>query len=90
VARFSLIVPIGFSVAAYFLSFTRLYIYGILLAVSPLVSGWLYVYMKAPHHGFPVTFGLTAGTIILVGLTKFALLLRDHPLPMEESSLVEP
>jgi hypothetical protein len=84
-ARFSLIILIGFSVAAYFLNFTRLYIYGVLFALSPLVGEWLYVYMKAPHHGFPITFGISAGIAILVGLAKFIRLLRDYSIPAEES-----
>ena len=83
-ARFSLIILIAFSVAAYFLDYACLYIYGILFALSPLVGEWLYVYMKAPHHGFPVTFGTTAGIAILVGLAKFIHLLRDYPHPAEE------
>lgn len=83
--RFSLILLIGFSVAAYFLNFTRLYIYGVLFALSPLVGEWLYVSMKVPHHGFPITFGITAGTAILIGLVKFTHLLRDYPVPAGES-----
>ena len=85
-ARFSLIILISFSIAAYFLDFTRLYAYAILLACSPLVGEWLHVSMKAPHHGFPVTFGITATATTIVGLVKFMHLLRDHPLPAEEPS----
>ena len=84
-ARFSLIILVAFSIAAYFLDFTRLYIYGVLFALSPVVGEWFYVYMKVPHHGFPVTFGASAGITILVGLVKFIHLLRDYPLPLEES-----
>jgi len=85
VACLSLTMLAGFSLAAYLLNFTRLYVYGILFALSPLVGQWLYVHLKAPHHGFPITFGITAGTAILVGLVKFVHLLRDYPLPVEES-----
>ena len=85
VACLSLTMLAGFSLAAYLLNFTRLYVYGILFALSPLVGQWLYVHLKAPHHGFPITFGITAGTAILVGLVKFVHLLRDYPLPAEES-----
>ena len=85
IARFSLIILVAFSIAAYFINFTRLYIYGVLFALSPLVGEWFYVYMKVPHHGFPVTFGASAGITILVGLVKFIHLLRDYPLPVEES-----
>jgi MFS family permease len=85
IARFSLVILVGFSIAAYFLDFTRLYIYGVLFALSPLVGEWFYVYMKVPHHGFPVAFGANAVITILVGLVKFIHLLRDYPLPVEES-----
>ncbi len=83
-ARFSLILLVCFSVSAYFLDFTRLYAYGILIALSPLVGEWLYVSVKAAHHGFPVTFGFTALTTILTGLVQLMRLLRDHPFPAEE------
>jgi hypothetical protein len=83
--RFSLIMLIGFSVAAYFLDFTRLYVYGVLFALSPVAGEWLYVRMRIPHHGFPVTFGISAGIAILVGFGKFIHLLREYPIPAEES-----
>ncbi|MFQ5858957.1 MAG: hypothetical protein ACE5LU_25435 [Anaerolineae bacterium] len=89
VTSFGLLVLISFSVAAYFLDFTRLYLYGVLIALSPLVGEWLYVQVGASHHGYPITFGATAAIMISVGLIKFALLLRDHPIPVEESSSVE-
>ena len=81
---FGLIILVGFSVAAYFLNFTRLYIYGALTGLSPLVGEWLYVVMKAPHHGFPITFGATAGIMILTGLALLFRLLRDYPIPTYE------
>jgi hypothetical protein len=81
---FGLIFLIGFSIAAYFLDFSRLYIYGLLVGLSPLVGEWLYTYGNAAHHGFPITFGTTAGFMILVGLTVFVRLLRDNPVPREE------
>ena len=76
---FGLIILIGFSIAAYFLDFSRLYIYGLLIGLSPLVGEWLYIYGNATHHGFPITFGATAGIMILVGLALFVRLLRDNP-----------
>ena len=88
-ARFSLIFLIGFCIAAYFLDFTRLYIYGVVIALSPLIGEVLYVYLKAPHHGFPITFGITAGAIILTGLVMFVRFLQDHPIPMDQTSAGE-
>lgn len=84
-APFSLIVLIAFSVAAYFLDFTRLYIYGVLFALSPLVGRWLYIYRGIPHSGYPLTFGISAAIAILVGLAKFIRFLRAHPFPAQES-----
>ena len=72
---------VGFSVAAYFLGFRRLYVYGVLVASSPLIGELLDRYWNAPHHGFPITFGTTAAIIILVGLAILARLLRDSPTP---------
>lgn len=84
---FSIIMLLSFSLAGYFLDLTRLYIYGILLALAPLVGEWLYRTFGFPHHGYPVVYGLSAAIIFLVGLVKFLTLLRDNPLPAEELSL---
>jgi uncharacterized membrane protein len=81
----SLVMLSGFSIAAYFLNFPWLYLYGALTALSPLVGEALYIYVQAPHHGFPITFGFTAGVAILVGLVKFIRLLRAYPLPVDMS-----
>jgi hypothetical protein len=82
-ARFSLVFLIVYCVAAYFLDFTRLYIYGILVALSPVIGELLYVYLKAPHHGFPITFGLASGIILLTGLVLFVRFLRSHAMPTD-------
>ena len=86
---FGLILLTGFSIAAYFLDFTRLYIYGLLVGLSPLVGEWLYTYGNAAHHGFPITFGTSAGIMILVGLAVFVRLLRDNPVPAEGNPFEE-
>ena len=77
-----LILLIGFSIAAYFLDFSRLYFYGLLVGLSFLVGEWLWARGYASHHGFPITFGTTAGIMILVGLAVFVRLLRDNPVPI--------
>ncbi len=84
---FGMILLTGFSIAAYFLDFNRLYVYGLLVGLSPLVGEWLWAHGLATHHGFPITFGASAGIMILAGLSKFARLLRDHPVPKEEAPL---
>jgi len=85
VARFSLIVLVGSTLAAYMLGFTWLYIYGVLIALSPLLGEWLYVRLGVPHHGYPVTFGITTAVTLLVGLVKLYRLVRDYPLRTEEA-----
>ena len=72
---------IGFSTAAYFLDFPRLYVYGLLGALAPLIGEWLYQNMGASHHGFPIVFGTLAGVMILTGLVTFARFLQNNPLP---------
>jgi hypothetical protein len=89
-ARFSLIILIGFCVAAYFLDLAGLYLYGVLIALAPLIGDVLYVYLGVPHHGYPITFGLTAGFLILVGLVKLVRLLRTYPRTDERPLLETP
>lgn len=78
-----MVLLMGFSIAAYFLDFNRLYIYGLLVGLSPLVGEWLWAHGYATHHGFPITFGTSAGITILVGLALFIRLLHDNPVPVE-------
>jgi hypothetical protein len=87
---FAALVLTLFSAAAYFLDCPRLYAYGGMMAIAPLVGEWLYVTLGARHHGFPITFGVVSGLMIGVGLIKFARLLRDHPVPGPHTSSVEP
>jgi MFS family permease len=74
---------VGFSIAAYFLDFSRFYIYGLLAGLAPLIGEWLWAHGYAANHGFPITFGATAAIMILVGLAVFIRLLRDNPVPSE-------
>ena len=76
-----LVLLVGFSTAAYFLDFPRLYVYGLLSALAPLVGEWLYQNMGASHHGYPIVFGTLAGVMILTGLVTFARFLQNNPLP---------
>jgi len=77
--RFIAIVLVCSGLAAYFLGFVRLYIYGILVALSIPVGEWLYLNAGVPHHGFPVTFGITAGIMIITGVILLLRLLRKNP-----------
>ena len=78
-----LVLLIGFSSAAYFLDFPRLYVYGLLGALAPLIGEWLYQNMGASHHGYPIVFGTLAGVMILTGLVTFVRFLQNNPLPAE-------
>jgi len=76
---FGMMLLAGCSLAAYFLGFSRLYVYGLLLGLCPPVGEWLWAIGLAAHHGFPLTFGTAAGVIILVGLVIFLRLLHNNP-----------
>jgi len=82
--RLSAIILVGFSLAGYMLEFPRLYLYGILIALAPLVGEFLYITFHVPHHGFPITFGITSLFIILNGLGIFLRLLKAHPVISQE------
>ena len=74
------------SIAAYFLDYPWLYVYGALLLGATLIGEWLYRTHGVGHHGVPLTFGLSAALAIAVGLVRFARLLRDHPLPGDSAN----
>ena len=78
---FSVIVLISFGSAVYFLDFPRLFFYGILTALSPLVGQFLYISWGAAHHGFPITFGFSGAVMITIGVYLFIRFLIDYPLP---------
>lgn len=78
-----IILLVGFSIAAYLLEINRLYFYGLLVGLSPLVGEWLWTQGYAAHHGFPITFGISSSIMILTGLIIFIRFLHDNPVPME-------
>lgn len=78
---FSLILLAGFSLAAFFLEFNRLYFYGLMVAAAPIIGEWLWNNANATHHGYPITFGVAAGIMILIGITIFVQVLRSTSLP---------
>ena len=86
---FSAMILVSFSIAGYLLDINRFYAYGIMLGTAPIVGEYLYQNFGASHHGFPVTFGISAVIILLTGLIKLITLLRDNPLPTEEPLLQE-
>jgi hypothetical protein len=70
---------VGFSLSAYLLEYARLYFYGLLLFAAPFGGEWLSVNYGAAHHGYPITFGIAAAVIVVVGVLTFLRLLRDNP-----------
>jgi len=80
-----LVLLVGFSTAAYVLDYTRLYLYGLMFFVAPLIGEWLYANHGASHHGYPIVFGFSAGVMILTGLVLFIRLLKNNPRVEEES-----
>lgn len=86
-AIFSIMVLICFSTAGFFLDLPRLFVYGLILALAPLVGEWLYQAYSIPHHGFQVTFGISTLIIFATGLYKFVTTLRNNPMPTEEPLL---
>ena len=86
-ARLSIILLVGFSLAGYMMEFTRLYIYGVLVAAAPLIGEYLYQNFGYSHHGFPVTFGALATILIITGITILVRIVQKYPLPSEELPL---
>jgi hypothetical protein len=82
---FSLMLLIAFSLVAQATSIPRFFFYGILLAAAPLVGEWLFREGLASHHGFPVTFGLSAGIIALIGILRI-IRIAIVPIPTETNS----
>ena len=78
-ARFGILALALFGITAFFLKFRRLYIYGVMVAGSPLISELLYRQWGAVHHGYPIVFGTTATIMILTGVVLFVRLLRGSP-----------
>lgn len=75
------LILLGFYLAAYMLDFPRLYFYGTILSVSPLIGEWLYNEYGIAHHGFPLVFGAVSGLILLIGLIQFFRILTIEPAP---------
>jgi hypothetical protein len=73
------------TLAGSFLNLARLFVYGLLLAVAPVIGEWLYRQFGFTHHGYPVVFGTVAAVIFLVGVTMFIRLLRE-PYPPDANA----
>ena len=80
----SILLMTGFSLAGYRLDSPRFYGYGILFALAPLIGEYLYITEGIPHHGFPITFGITSSLLVLIGLVIMIRVIMKYPLPHEE------
>ena len=80
----SILCLIGFSLAGYLVDSPRFFLYGILVALAPLVGEFLYRNYRFTHHGFPVTFGAISGGLILAGSVMLIRLFRKYPVPDAE------
>ena len=78
---------IGFSVAGSVTSISRYYLYGLMLAVAPLIGEWLWRNDLATHHGYPIVFGTAAAIIFVTGIARFMAVLRTHPLPQHDATV---
>ena len=67
----SLVMLVGFSLAAYSLDIPRYFIYGMLLAVAPLMGEMLFRRGYVSHHGYPVVFGMATILITAGGIIRF-------------------
>lgn len=67
----SLTLLVGFSLAAFLLEIPRIFFYGVLVFGAPIVGEELFQRGYASHHGWPITFGVTAAIIFVSGLVRF-------------------
>ncbi len=75
----------GFSLAGSLLDIPRLFFYGLLLGLAPVVGEWLWNNTNVTHHGFPITFGTVSGIMILIGIILLIRLVRNNPVSEDYS-----
>ena len=83
--RFSIILLIGFSLAAYMLEYPRLYLYGIICSLATLIGEFLYTRYQVPHHGLPLTFGVISGALISIGVITVWRIYKNNPATAQEN-----
>ena len=74
----------GFSLAAYFLDFSRLYLYGVLYAISLPTR---IILKQNPDLGSVslIAYFVSGGVMVLIGVVLFIRFLRDYPIPAEKA-----
>jgi len=75
----------GFSLAAYFLDFNRLYLYGPLYAISLPTR---IILKQSPALGSIslIVYFVSGGVMVLIGTVLFIRFLHDYPIPAEAAS----
>ena len=76
------IVALIVSLAAYFLDYPRLYIYGILLAFGIIESKFIYSLIDPPVHAL-ISFGIPGVAITAYGISLLYRFLGQYPKPEE-------
>jgi len=76
---------IVFALGAYYLDFSRLYVYGLLYAV-PFPLAVVLADRWDAAAGFLVAYALSAGPMVLVGLVRLVRFLREYPAAAEPQS----
>ena len=74
----------GFSLAAYFLDFSRLYLYGVLYAISLPTR---IILKQNPDLGSVslIAYFVSGGVMVLIGVVLFICFLRGYPIPAEKA-----
>lgn len=75
---------LGFCLAAYLLALPRLFVYAVLTAAAGPVGEVLWVNFRTAHHGIPLTFGITALVMILIGIILLIRFFIKYPIPRED------
>jgi hypothetical protein len=74
-----------FSLAAYFLDFSRLYLYGLLYAASFPLATVTHVRTSIPHWPLGV-YAVMSTPMLVIGVTLLVRFLRKHPIPTEAAT----
>lgn len=69
----------SFSVAGYLLNNARLFIYGIMIALLVPIGEILFWRGIVTHHGYPLVFGISCGTMIITGFVLLIRFVRKYP-----------
>jgi hypothetical protein len=76
-------IAVVFGIIAYYLDFTRLFTYGLLFAISEVLSGLFGVYIGAMAQT------ISGIAVLLIGLFVLTRFLRKYPQPVEATSDVK-